>query len=481
MHFSIPETEELGDTKAKSYTGYSLHINGVYHCLVRYRQLHSLHEQLKREFHANTLPTFPPKKLFNLTEKEVEDRRLCLEKYMQLISQDPRVSNSQTFNTFLLAAQKETRRERTENISLDVFLMNEHKVTVSVTTTEQTDVVLDQVCAQLNIPEDFVSCFSLFLIRRDDDGDITVLRKLQDFESPYISQKALSANINNENMGPIKIVLRKSSWDSSVDDGLLAEQATLNLLYIQTVADLERDWIVTSAETKQQLALMQARGSKRQFMEVARTLKFYGYLVFRPCITDHPEPHTRVTVAIGKSVLNMRILSPSGETKEVCFKITRMRCWRIMRGESTTTTGNQVGLLQSEGSKLELSFEYLVTPDTLEWVTVVSSQSILMSMCLQSMVEELVRIRAGEKEPSRITRCGVRRGPTKGRTGQDQSPEAEDGCGGPVDYTVRRLAERFSVVNMKSTSKAAEEVFVENEVFNCSGEGEELSEINNER
>ena len=481
MHFSIPETEELGDTRAKSYTGYSLHINGVYHCLVRYRQLHSLHEQLKREFHANTLPAFPPKKLFNLTEKEVEDRRLCLEKYLQLISQDPRISNSQTFNTFLLAAQRETRRERTESLSLDVFLMNEHKVTVSVTTTEQTDVVLDQVCAQLNVPEDFVSCFSLFLIRRDDDGDITVLRKLQEFESPYISQKALSSNISNENMGPIKIVLRKSSWDSTVDDGLLAEQTTLNLLYIQTVADLERGWIVTSAETKQQLALMQARGSKRQFMEVARTLKFYGFLVFRPCITDHPEPHTRVTIAIGRSVLNMRMVSPGGETSEVSFKITRMRCWRIMRGESSSSTGNQVGLIQSEASKLELSFEYLVTPDTLEWVRVVSHQAILMSMCLQSMVEELVRIRAGEKEASRITRCSVRRGGSKARPAQDQSPEAEDGCGGPVDYTVRKLAERFSVVNMKSTSKAAEEVFVENEVFNCSGEGEELIEANNTR
>ena len=87
------------------------------------------------------------------------------------------------------------------------------------------------------------------------------------------------------------------------------------------------------------------------------------------------------------------------------------------------------------------------------------------------MVEELVRIRAGEKEASRITRCSVRRGGSMVRPGQDQSPEAEDGCGGPVDYTVRKLAEKFSVVNMKSTRKAAEEVFVENEVFNCSGSG----------
>jgi hypothetical protein len=39
-----------------------------------------------------------------------------------------------------------------------------------------------------------------------------------------------------------------------------------------------------------------------------------------------------------------------------------------------------------------------------------------------------------------------------------------------VDYTVRRLAEKFSVVNMKSASNAAEDVFVENEMFNSQAE-----------
>ena len=58
-------------------------------------------------------------------------------------------------------------------------------------------------------------------------------------------------------LGPLKIVLRKSCWDASIDDLLLAESSTLNLLYIQTVADVERGWIQTSAETKQELALMQ--------------------------------------------------------------------------------------------------------------------------------------------------------------------------------------------------------------------------------
>ena len=39
---------------------------------------------------------------------------------------------------------------------------------------------------------------------------------------------------------------------------------------------------------------------------------------------------------------------------------------------------------------------------------------------------------------------------------------------------MRRLAERFTSVNMKATSKAAEDVFeMENEIFNASGVCEE--------
>merc|ERR1719204_2408329 len=96
-------------------------------------------------------------------------------------------------------------------------------------------------------------------------------------------------------------------------------------------------------------------------------------------------------------------------------------------------------------------------------------------MCLQSMVEELVRIRSGEKNPKRITRCSIKKPRKYQPSGTaDQSPDAEEGCGGPVDYTVRRLAERFSVVNMMATSRAAEDVFVENEVFSSEpDEGED--------
>lgn len=64
--------------------GYNIHINGVFHCTVRYKQLHNLHEQLKKVFGTDSVPSFPPKKLLPLTNSQLEERRALLEKYIQI-------------------------------------------------------------------------------------------------------------------------------------------------------------------------------------------------------------------------------------------------------------------------------------------------------------------------------------------------------------------------------------------------------------
>uniref|UniRef100_A0ABI7X6C4 PX domain-containing protein n=1 Tax=Felis catus TaxID=9685 RepID=A0ABI7X6C4_FELCA len=69
----------------RKISAYNIHVNGVLHCRVRYSQLLGLHEQLRKEYGANVLPAFPPKKLFSLTPAEVEQRREQLEKYMQAV------------------------------------------------------------------------------------------------------------------------------------------------------------------------------------------------------------------------------------------------------------------------------------------------------------------------------------------------------------------------------------------------------------
>ena len=64
-------------------------------------------------------------------------------------------------------------------------------------------------------------------------------------------------------------------------------------------------------------------------MELARTLKYYGYIQFKPCVCDYPVPDSKVIISAGDKELNLRVEIPGGEIKEGSFKVTRMRCWRI--------------------------------------------------------------------------------------------------------------------------------------------------------
>ncbi|XP_030346326.1 sorting nexin-17 isoform X2 [Strigops habroptila] len=350
MHFSIPETETRAGDGGAAYVAYNIHVNGVLHCRVRYSQLLGLHEQLRKEYGANVVPAFPPKKIFTLTPAEVEQRREQLEKYMQAVRQDPTLGGSETFNSFLRKAQQ-------------------------------------AVASKLDLPDDLVGYFSLFLVRETKDGAFSFVRKLQEFELPYVSVTSLH---NPE----FRIILRKSYWDSSYDDDVMEHRVGLNLLYAQTVSDIEHGWILVNKEQHRQLKSLQEKVSKKEFIRLAQTLKYYGYLKFDPCVTDFPEKGCHVVVSAGNNELNFQVRLPNEQIKEGSFKVTRMRCWRVTSSVpmSNGPSGSSPG--KSE-VKLELAFEYLMSKDRLQWVTITSPQAIMLSICLQSMVDELMVKKSG--------------------------------------------------------------------------------------
>ncbi|XP_054675969.1 sorting nexin-17 isoform X3 [Grus americana] len=345
MHFSIPETETRAGDGGAAYVAYNIHVNGVLHCRVRYSQLLGLHEQLRKEYGANVVPAFPPKKIFTLTPAEVEQRREQLEKYMQAVRQDQTLGGSETFNSFLRKAQQETQQIPTEEVVLEVLLSNGQKVKVTILTSDQTEDVLEAVASKLDLPDDLVGYFSLFLVRETKDGAFSFVRKLQEFELPYVSVTSLH---NSE----FRIILRKSYWDSSYDDDVMEHRVGLNLLYAQTVSDIEHGWILVNKEQHRQLKSLQEKVSKKE------------------------------------------VRLPSDQIKEGSFKVTRMRCWRVTSSVpmSNGPSGSSPG--KSE-VKLELAFEYLMSKDRLQWVTITSPQAIMLSICLQSMVDELMVKKSG--------------------------------------------------------------------------------------
>lgn len=84
-----------------------------------------------------------------------------------------------------------------------------------------------------------------------------VLRKLQNFESPVITYKNMCT------LG-IRVVLGRNYWDIEHDLEILDDSVGLSLLYNQTVAEIQRRWILITDEVQNCLENLQKNGTKKE-------------------------------------------------------------------------------------------------------------------------------------------------------------------------------------------------------------------------
>ena len=132
-----------------------------------------------------------------------------------------------------------------------------------------------------------------------------------------------------------------------------------------------------------------------QFLRLAQTLRHYGYLRFDACVADFPEKDCPVVVSAGNSELSLQLRLPGQQLREGSFRVTRMRCWRVTSSVPLPSGGTSSPGRGRGEVRLELAFEYLMSKDRLQWVTITSPQAIMMSICLQSMVDELMVKKSG--------------------------------------------------------------------------------------
>lgn len=406
MHFSIPHTQELfSETTGTSYTGYNIYINGSYHACLRYKQLHALNEQLRR--HCLTIgvqmPEFPPKKFLPLTNSQIESRRQSLEHYLQMLGQDCRVSKLDTFQRFFLNAQLETAlaegvfeeyfgygpedtstssglEEFMRPIRLEVILPSGYQLKVNCCVSDNATALLEKALACVQLPTELMPYFCLFLVRRETKDSLVLLRKLLDFETPFVSR------LYNQ---PCQIQIRKSYWNPHYDTILMKNSIALNLLFLQTVSEIEREWIIAPPEILKKLKSLQEYGMHKEYVDVARQLPLYGCLQFLASTVDYPEPETSALIAIGNKELSMRTVKQD-KILETKFRVTRMRVWRVTALHNSLET-------KEKSTNLQLSFEYLMSKQNLRWITINSPQAMLMSVCLQEMVNELLNYKDNEQ------------------------------------------------------------------------------------
>uniref|UniRef100_A0A667HPE5 Sorting nexin 31 n=1 Tax=Lynx canadensis TaxID=61383 RepID=A0A667HPE5_LYNCA len=339
MHFCIPVSQQRPDALGGRYVLYSVYLDGYLFCRVRYSQLHRWNEQLRRVF-GNSLPPFPPKYYLAMTASMADERRDQLEQYLQKVTMDANMLRSDVFIDFLKLVQ----------------LVVSHKI---------------GLCQEL------LGYFGLFLIRFRKEGKLSVMKKLADFELPYVSLR--SAGMEN-----CKVGLRKWYMDPSLDSMLMDCTAAVDLIHMQALQDIEQEWAKPTQAQRQKLEALQKEDNQTKFLELSQEVRHYGYLQLDPCTCDYPEPGCGAVLSVGNDEISCCITLPDNQTQEIIFQMSRVKCWKVtFLGTLLDVDGPQRTLNQN----LELRFQYSEDSHW-QWFVIYTKQAFLLSSCLKKMISE---------------------------------------------------------------------------------------------
>uniref|UniRef100_A0A1D5QVV9 Sorting nexin-31 n=1 Tax=Macaca mulatta TaxID=9544 RepID=A0A1D5QVV9_MACMU len=387
MHFCIPVSQQRSDALGGRYVLYSVYLDGFLFCRVRYSQLHDWNEQLRRVF-GNCLPPFPPKYYLAMTTAMADERRNQLEQYLQNVTMDPNVLRSDVFVEFLKLAQLNTFDITPKKAYLDIFLPNEESINIEIITSDTAERVLEVASHKIGLCRELLGYFGLFLIRFGKEGKLSVVKKLADFELPY-------ASLGSSEVEHCKVGLRKWYMDPSLDSMLMDCRAALDLLYMQAIQDIEKEWAKPTQAQRQKLEAFQKEDNQTKFLELAREVQHYGYLQLDPCTCDYPEPGSGVVLSVGNNEISCCITLPDSQTQDVIFQMSRVKCWQVtFLGTLLDMDGPQ----RTFNQNLELRFQY--SEDSCwQWFVIYTKQAFLLSSCLKKMIsEKMVKLAAKNPE-----------------------------------------------------------------------------------
>ncbi|KAI4539614.1 hypothetical protein MG293_010009 [Ovis ammon polii] len=277
----------------------------------------------------------PKKKIWEQIQPDLYTNDVCVATYKGAPFED----------TFSIATKK---------VSLDIFLPDGRSIKVEILTSDTAERVLEVVSHNVGLCQELLGYFGLFLIQFCKEGRLSVVKKLADFELPYVSLR--SSEVEN-----CKVGLRKWYLDPSLDARLMDCRTAVDLIYMQ-------------------------------FLELAREVRHYGYVQLEPCTCDHPEPGCQALLSVGNDEISCCITLPDNQTLDVTFQMDRVKCWQVtFLGTLLDTDGPQQTLNQN----LELRFQYCEDSHW-RWFVIYTKQAFLLSSCLKKMISEKTVKQAAE-------------------------------------------------------------------------------------
>ncbi|KRY35350.1 Sorting nexin-17 [Trichinella spiralis] len=362
LHISIPSSRQATDSSGKAYTIFEIYINNAYHCSSRYSQLLRLHEIIKKII-PKDVPNFPPKYINALAgDRLLNERREALQEYLRTVFSIKEVTRNIRVQQFFLDAQRICFIQESASLAarqlsneVPVYLLDGSKYIIQCCPGDSTNVLLERLAVIVGLPIELTRHFGLFIVTKSElfGGWKTLSAHCYPFFMLQIDYVRLKVDIICR-QGCLAFASRKCRWQ------LIDENYFISLM-----------------------KNTDAVNNQDEYLRCCQEQPWYGFVFFEQCFCSYPKLNTVAHVAVGNRrllILHEVSQASCGEIKEITFRVTRIRSWRL-------------SILSIHGSQ-DLSFEYLFSNNHLEWITLRSSQSVLISRCLQSMIEEIVSSQA---------------------------------------------------------------------------------------
>ncbi|CAL1544897.1 unnamed protein product [Lymnaea stagnalis] len=272
LPISIPDCNYL-DHYGDKHVVFNVYMAGRHLCSRRYREFDTLHNNLKREFPDFNFPRLPGKKLFTLSEQQLDQRRRGLEQYLEKVCAVRVIGESETMQEFLAAGDLD-EEEGTSEVELKVMLPDKSLCIVTICRSDNTDTVYKAVVAKLHF-EEASDYFYLF-----ETVEYGFERKLLPQELPH--------NIYIQNYSTATatcILLKKWLFTISREMTLTTNASALKFLFWQAVDDVNKGFVKTGDKLYDLKALRETENAL-EYLKTVRHLEGYSEVVFPHCACD---------------------------------------------------------------------------------------------------------------------------------------------------------------------------------------------------
>ncbi|GFO24558.1 sorting nexin-27 [Plakobranchus ocellatus] len=272
LPISIPDCQYI-DHYGDKHVVFNIYMAGRHLCSRRYREFDNLHNNLKREFPDFNFPRLPGKKLFTLSEQQLDQRRRGLEQYLEKVCAVRVIGESETMQEFLAAGDLDEEDGNSE-VELKIMLPDKSVCIVTVCRSDNTDTVYKAVVTKLQF-EEAADNFYLF-----ETVEHNFERKLLPQELPH--------NIYIQNYSTATatcIVLKKWLFTISREMTLVSNAAALRFLFWQAVDDTNKG-IIKAEDKLYELKALKETENALEYLKTVRHLEGYSEIVFPHCACD---------------------------------------------------------------------------------------------------------------------------------------------------------------------------------------------------